>query len=994
MAPVNIGNLIRWLLGLSLSLGIPWIGMAQPRDITLASGAREARLSVEPVVDAIVEGEEFVTLELVDDSPNYVLAPQRVARMSLGDLTPPPDLLGFAPASGLPGTLVTLRGHSLDQTTVVTFNGVPAVFTVDSPYQVTATVPTNAVNGPISLATPSGAITSTGTFTVLKDGEWPNGWVDRNWSDLQRSDSGFDLNSVTYADGLYVAVGEFGIIRTSPDGQKWTMQESGYLGDLYGVAAGKINGVNWFVAVGGGATREAGGVILTSVDGLNWNLKVIDRPMTAVGYGAGAFVVGGQNRVGKTVDGVNWEFKEAPRQDSLRETFLSIVYGGGNFYATSALQSHDGRGHRIIWKSKNGIDWVLVVGRTGELDQRIIARSADYWYRYGAIGISDQNVFLVVGYHSNGQESGNAEWNCKGLNPNNYPNANSFVWCGDFDHYTANSFWNSAALDNNSGSWAHYSQDGVTWAERSKPDQVGLFGLAYGDDTFVAVGNGGAIRLTSDGQFWQSFQAPTVERLRSVVYGGGQFLAVGRKGVVVTSKSGVEWAIARPSASPFNYWSRSTLTGVASGPMGLVAVGTNQTVLKAAGGGQWIQPLRAGGSEFISGSFTYSEAKTDSVQRGGRVARVFPAADGTSGLAAGWLAGTDQGTEGTWRWDGTTNIFSNIPWALQQPDGAAGENNLWWNGKAAEDRKATDKGGYFIEYPDNQLAGDFRSVASGAGQYVIVGSKTVLSSSDLKIWRHSAPETTNDFTKVRFLNGQFMALGVGGALRMSSDGITWASRTSGVSTALLDGAYGAGRYIAVGESGAIVGSVDGLAWEKFLTGVTTPLRAIAYGNGIFVAVGDGGVVLTSETGTGWRLRASSGKTFRFLEFADNRFIAGDGSAVFQSTDGRTWEPWSRHRDFTSIYDRKRTFNALWVGDRSAWLVGEYATILQSSEYLPTLPAISLQLGEGIASEVGPRAGTFILRRSGDLSKPLTIRVKIGGTAVEPDDYVITGPILR
>jgi hypothetical protein len=363
-------------------------------------------------------------------------------------------------------------------------------------------------------------------------------------------------------------------------------------------------------------------------------------------------------------------------------------------------------------------------------------------------------------------------------------------------------------------------------------------------------------------------------------------------------------------------------------------------------------------------------------------------------LAAGWLAGTDQGTDGTWRWDGTTNIISNIPWALQQPDGAAVENNLWWNGKAAEDRKATDKGGYFIEYPDNQLAGDFRSVASGAGRYVIVGSKTVLSSSDLKIWRRSTPEATNDFTKVRFLNGQFMALGAGGALWMSSDGITWASRTSGVSTALLDGAYGAGRYIAVGESGVIVGSVDGVAWEKVQTGFTAPLRAIAFGNGTFVAVGDGGVVLASETGTGWRLRSSSGKTFLLLEFAENRFIAGDGSALFQSADGRTWEPWSRHRDFTSIYDRKRTFNALWVGERSAWLVGEYATILQSSEYLPSLPAVSLQLGEGTASEVGPRAGTFILRRSGDLSKPLTIRVRIGGTAVEPDDYVITGPILR
>jgi hypothetical protein len=968
MTPVSANNVARWFVGLALLLGSPFVGIAQTRGITFATDAGEVQLSVLPVVDAIVEGDEFVTLELVDDPPNYVLAPQRAARMGLGDLTPPPDLLGFAPATGLPGTLVTLRGHSLDQTTVVTFNGVPAVFTVDSPYQVTVTVPPKAISGPIGLATPLGAITSTGTFTVLEDGKWSDGWVDRNWSDRQRSDYGFDLNSVTHADGLYVAVGEFGIIRTSPDGQKWTMQESGYLGDLYGVAAGKINGVNWFVAVGGGATREAGGVILKSMDGLNWELFKVDRPLFCVTFGNNSFLAGGLFRLFQSSDLTTWAKRETPRQDVWRETAVALAYGNGLFAMTTALAHNDGRGYRLVFTSTDGVKWERKMDRAGE-----------WWYRYGAICFGPSAGFLTVGHHSNDFGPGSTGTFCE---PND-------------DCYYASHFWQQdPGLSHPGGRWAHFSPDGISWLERSKPDEVGLFGLVYGDDTFVAVGNGGAIRLTLDGQFWQSFQAPTVERLRSVVYGGGQFLAVGRKGVVVTSKSGVEWAIARPSVLPFNYWSRSTLTGVASGPMGLIAVGANQTVLKAAGGGQWAQPLRAGGSEFISGSFTYSEAKTDSVQRGGRVARVFPAADGTSGLAAGWLAGTDQGTDGTWRWDGTTNIISNIPWALQQPDGAAVENNLWWNGKAAEDRKATDKGGYFIEYPDNQLAGDFRSVASGAGRYVIVGSKTVLSSSDLKIWRRSTPEATNDFTKVRFLNGQFMALGAGGALWMSSDGITWASRTSGVSTALLDGAYGAGRYIAVGESGVIVGSVDGVAWEKVQTGFTAPLRAIAFGNGTFVAVGDGGVVLASETGTGWRLRSSSGKTFLLLEFAENRFIAGDGSALFQSADGRTWEPWSRHRDFTSIYDRKRTFNALWVGERSAWLVGEYATILQSSEYLPSLPAVSLQLGEGTASEVGPRAGTFILRRSGDLSKPLTIRVRIGGTAVEPDDYVITGPILR
>jgi hypothetical protein len=967
MARVSIDNLARWFVGLSLLLGSPFVGITQTRDITFATGAGEVQLSVLPVVDAIVEGDEFVTLELVDDPPNYVLAPQRASRMGLGDLTTPPDLLGFAPVTGLPGTLVTLRGHSLDQTTVVTFNGVPAVFTVDSPYQVTIMVPPKAISGPIGLATPLGAITSTGTFTVLEDGKWSDGWVDRNWSDRQRSDYGFDLNSVTHADGLYVAVGEFGIIRTSPDGQKWTMQESGYLGNLYGVTAGKINGVNWFVAVGGGATQEAGGVILTSEDGINWAVTAVDRPVFCAAFGADSFLVGGVNRLYQSTDAKMWASRGTPQLDTWKETAVALTFGGGRFAMTTALAHHDGNGHRAVWTSSNGTSW-----------RRDVDRAGPFWYRYSAIAYGGELGFLVVGHHSNGPAGD--------------------VGPADIDNYSEFSFWNQGALDANSGQWAHSSPNGSQWTEQLKGDETALFGVTYGDDTFVAVGNGGAIRLLwatlpIERQSWQSFKAPTVERLRSVVYGGGQFVAVGRKGVVVTSKVGVEWILAQPTASPFVYWDRSKLVGVVSGPMGMVAVGTKQTVLTSADGARWEQPLKAGAYEFISGSFTYDEAKTNALAMKGRIARL----NGTEGLKAensGWLAGTDQGTEKIWRWDGTTNVISNIVWAPQQPNGAASENNLWWNGNGAEDRKATDKGGYFIEYPNNQLAGDFLSVASGAGQYVIVGPKTILSSSDLKIWKRSTPEAADDFIKVRFLNGQFLALGAGGALWTSSNGVTWLSRTSGVSAALRDVAYGAGRYIAVGDGGTVVGSVDGVAWEKFQTGIKASLPVVAFGNGEFVTIDNGGVVLTSETGAIWRLRGPSGKTFRFLEFAQNSFIGGDGSTLFQSSNGRNWEVWSLHRDFTQIYGRKRTFNALWIGERSSWLVGDYATILQSSDYQWRLPAISVQLGETMASEVGPRAGTFILRRSGDLSKPLTIRVKLGGTAVEPDDYVITGPILR
>jgi uncharacterized repeat protein (TIGR03803 family) len=78
-----------------------------------------------------------------------------------------PTITSFSPPSGPVGTVVTIIGTGLLQTTKVTFGGVTATtFTVNSDIQVTATVPTGAVTGMIAITTPGGTVISTRTFTV------------------------------------------------------------------------------------------------------------------------------------------------------------------------------------------------------------------------------------------------------------------------------------------------------------------------------------------------------------------------------------------------------------------------------------------------------------------------------------------------------------------------------------------------------------------------------------------------------------------------------------------------------------------------------------------------------------------------------------------------------------------------------------------------------------------------------------------------------------
>jgi hypothetical protein len=70
-----------------------------------------------------------------------------------------PHVSAVSPANGRPGTAVTLSGRGLGSATAVAFGGAAAVFTVNAPGQLTATVPDDGVTGPVTVDTPYGTLT-------------------------------------------------------------------------------------------------------------------------------------------------------------------------------------------------------------------------------------------------------------------------------------------------------------------------------------------------------------------------------------------------------------------------------------------------------------------------------------------------------------------------------------------------------------------------------------------------------------------------------------------------------------------------------------------------------------------------------------------------------------------------------------------------------------------------------------------------------------------
>ena len=80
-----------------------------------------------------------------------------------------PSISSFSPASGAAGTVVTITGSNFAGVTAVRFNGFEATtYTVDSLTQITATVPTTATTGLVTVLTSRGVANSSTNFTIVQ----------------------------------------------------------------------------------------------------------------------------------------------------------------------------------------------------------------------------------------------------------------------------------------------------------------------------------------------------------------------------------------------------------------------------------------------------------------------------------------------------------------------------------------------------------------------------------------------------------------------------------------------------------------------------------------------------------------------------------------------------------------------------------------------------------------------------------------------------------
>lgn len=166
-----------------------------------------------------------------------------------------------------------------------------------------------------------------------------------SWS--LRSAGTTTIESVTYWNGSFVTVGQYGTIATSPDGVNWTLRTSGTSNGLTSVTYANSK----LVAVG------VFGTVLTSLDGITWISKPIsENPpndfLRGVAFGnSTCVVVGGPyiHFMNEGIEGGIWIRGTIPSKSISQ---YAVTYGNSKFVTVGAwgqiLTSLDG----ITWKQE------------------------------------------------------------------------------------------------------------------------------------------------------------------------------------------------------------------------------------------------------------------------------------------------------------------------------------------------------------------------------------------------------------------------------------------------------------------------------------------------------------------------------------------------------------------------------------------------------------------------------------------------------------------
>lgn len=130
------------------------------------------------------------------------------------------------------------------------------------------------------------------------------------------------------------------------------------------------------------------------------------------------------------------------------------------------------------------------------------------------------------------------------------------------------------------------------------------------------------------------------------------------------------------------------------------------------------------------------------------------------------------------------------------------------------------------------------AIAYSGERYVAIGTAAIMSSTDLGNWTTHVLRGGVVFYDVAWLDTLFIAVGSGGRLFTSVNGVNWTERESGTGDHLRAINRSGDHYVAVGQKGALTTSTDGISWTAGSVDNVPELFTLCYANGQLITGGN------------------------------------------------------------------------------------------------------------------------------------------------------------
>ena len=586
-------------------------------------------------------------------------------------------------------------------------------------------------------------------------------------------------------------------------------------------------GNNTFVAGGASATTN----MFMSTNGTAWTslgnaLHAAVAP-GGIAFNSGTFVAVAETPVivhanQNNLTAAGWGTESTISPSGLATKFYGVApFGANGFLAVGNT------GQMEIWKSTDGgVNWTGVYGAGSLLAAfRGIATNGSNTV---AVGTGGTIVTALNGGTTFTSQTSGITTN---LNAVAYT-GNGFIAVGD-------------------GGIILTSPDGVTWTQKASGTTQNLLGISVATSgtlsgSLMIVGTNGTvitgtasslvtaptITSTTNASGLTSWFGITTQNLNAVTYGNGTFHAVGASSTAVTSTgstpSSLSWTGSTVPTAKLN------LTAVGFGNNTYLAGGANGNIYTSANGLAWVNQgsLNEGGIPAVAfnneGTFF---ALSKSLLAGMH-------ANQNNLAARNWLAANSFTAPGViLNNDGVCAIpFGNGFLTCGNTDGSGlpssilGSGEIWvtsdfgltwsdalgrkWSTKSTASCSQSSWCGFTTYVPTwfygHVLDGvELRGLAQGGSSVVAVGTKgTIMLATNLAVGLASGADTnftvqtsgsTANLNAVAYTGTCFIAVGDGGIILTSPDGVTWTSRASGTTQNLLG--------ISVATSGTLSGSL-------------------------------------------------------------------------------------------------------------------------------------------------------------------------------------------